>query len=677
LVVMALSAIHTMATNAPDLRCVSVAANGDITLTWIAPAIPGGATFNNYQVFQSNNQAGPYTLMATITNYATTNYTQTGANGNLGSVFYYMQTSYVSGTNSSSSDTLQSIFLSISNPGLGTADLSWNATHKPQLPSSTGIYTIYREFPAGTWTAVGTTAALNYNDTITVCKDSLNYRVEIVDQSGCTSISSVPAHKQLFKNIIPPQTPASLCASVDTVTGITFITWQPSSSGDTEWYIIYQLQGSTWKPIISTLGATTTSYSYPLSDPGAKSESYRLAAEDSCNNISIEGTIQSTMFATVTFNRCDSSNLLAWNRYLNLFGGVGGYRIYVSTNGGAFTLAGTKTPGDSTFIHTGLINSYHYCYYVEVYNTTGTVLSTSNKCCASVNLPKAPAFSYLRTASVLGNRFVTVRCFVDTSAGVANYVLKRANSSPGTYAAMKTLPFSKNITLTFIDSTAQVNNQSYFYEVGSMDSCRNELITTNVGRTVYLTATAEGVLTNKLAWNDYQQWSGPDSAYNIYRSIDQYSGYQQVASVPYSAGNNGYNTYTDDVSSTLQGQGNFYYYVAALEGSGDIYKYTDTSISNIAKAIQEPLFYVPNAFTPDGKNPVFIPVNAFVNATDYTFSIFDRWGEKVFETHDPSTGWDGTYQSKKANEGVYVYWIKYASSKGEDFQTKGTVTLLR
>jgi PKD repeat protein len=91
--------------------------------------------------------------------------------------------------------------------------------------------------------------------------------------------------------------------------------------------------------------------------------------------------------------------------------------------------------------------------------------------------------------------------------------------------------------------------------------------------------------------------------------------------------------------------------------------------------------YVPNAFTPSGRNPYFLPRFADLDPTSYSFIICNRWGEKVFETNDPKQGWDGTYKGADAEVGVYVYVITTRSiqvgNKQENVSKRGTVTLLR
>ncbi len=88
-------------------------------------------------------------------------------------------------------------------------------------------------------------------------------------------------------------------------------------------------------------------------------------------------------------------------------------------------------------------------------------------------------------------------------------------------------------------------------------------------------------------------------------------------------------------------------------------------------------YFVPNAFTPNGDG-----VNDFVNLHSacigtYTFQIFDRWGEKVFETSDTKYSWNGTYRGRPMNTAVFMYKAEGFDLKGSPFSVKGNVTLLR
>ncbi|MFO8053668.1 MAG: gliding motility-associated C-terminal domain-containing protein [Bacteroidales bacterium] len=90
-------------------------------------------------------------------------------------------------------------------------------------------------------------------------------------------------------------------------------------------------------------------------------------------------------------------------------------------------------------------------------------------------------------------------------------------------------------------------------------------------------------------------------------------------------------------------------------------------------------FFIPNAFSPDGDgvNDVFKPVGEFSAIEEYEFTVYDRWGNIIFNTEDPNEGWDGTIEEEPAPTGVYIYDIYYKSVWDKEFTKSGSVTLLR
>lgn len=130
-----------------------------------------------------------------------------------------------------------------------------------------------------------------------------------------------------------------------------------------------------------------------------------------------------------------------------------------------------------------------------------------------------------------------------------------------------------------------------------------------------------------------------------------------------------------------------------------VHMYTDTGVYtvklvvsnlyNCFDSIIQPLrvneistLYIPNAFTPgnaDGKNDVFTVFG--LDFYDFDMMIFDRWGQKIYETKDPKRGWDGKYGGTLCQEGVYVYRITCTPIHGHEKNIEklylGHVTLLR
>ncbi len=87
--------------------------------------------------------------------------------------------------------------------------------------------------------------------------------------------------------------------------------------------------------------------------------------------------------------------------------------------------------------------------------------------------------------------------------------------------------------------------------------------------------------------------------------------------------------------------------------------------------------YIPSAFSPNGDGENDLLYVRGICIKDLTFIIYDRWGEKVFETTSVNTAWDGTFRGQKLNEAVFAYTISATLYSGTQINKKGNVTLLR
>jgi gliding motility-associated-like protein len=110
-----------------------------------------------------------------------------------------------------------------------------------------------------------------------------------------------------------------------------------------------------------------------------------------------------------------------------------------------------------------------------------------------------------------------------------------------------------------------------------------------------------------------------------------------------------------------------------------------TCISTISTNVVEhckPLFFVPNAFTPnnDDLNDVFMPQHSGL-FQEYKMEIFNRWGELIYTTNELNTGWDGKIAGKDIQADVFVYKIYFSYLNEKDFLHRenlvGTVTMYR
>ena len=122
--------------------------------------------------------------------------------------------------------------------------------------------------------------------------------------------------------------------------------------------------------------------------------------------------------------------------------------------------------------------------------------------------------------------------------------------------------------------------------------------------------------------------------------------------------------------------GNYSVYLTVTDAHGC----TNTTV-NTAIVKGEFGIYIPNAFSPDGNgvNDYFYPKGFGITDRDFSFFIFDRWGEILFESHSLtlSDGWDGTYKGKIVANGTYVWKVIFHDINGIKHDKVGHVSILR
>lgn len=87
--------------------------------------------------------------------------------------------------------------------------------------------------------------------------------------------------------------------------------------------------------------------------------------------------------------------------------------------------------------------------------------------------------------------------------------------------------------------------------------------------------------------------------------------------------------------------------------------------------------FVPSGFTPNGDQSNDVFFIAVSGLAQFRFSVYSRWGERVYTTEDPAFRWDGTWQGRACPEGVYLYVLEGASPNGRSYRKEGTITLIR
>jgi len=92
----------------------------------------------------------------------------------------------------------------------------------------------------------------------------------------------------------------------------------------------------------------------------------------------------------------------------------------------------------------------------------------------------------------------------------------------------------------------------------------------------------------------------------------------------------------------------------------------------------EPNILIPNAFSPngDGLNDVIVPILKGVKHIN-TFAVYNRYGERVFQTNNSEVSWNGIYKNEPLTMGVYVYFVQGITFFDQPFSKKGNITLVK
>lgn len=105
------------------------------------------------------------------------------------------------------------------------------------------------------------------------------------------------------------------------------------------------------------------------------------------------------------------------------------------------------------------------------------------------------------------------------------------------------------------------------------------------------------------------------------------------------------------------------------------------TLSQFIDVIPKVTYFMPNAFTPnsDDVNDFFIGKGVTEGMTNFNMTIWNRWGELIYETNDPNDPWNGRKRNtgRESPNGVYVYLVSYTGPRNNDFELKGYATLIR
>jgi gliding motility-associated-like protein len=306
----------------------------------------------------------------------------------------------------------------------------------------------------------------------------------------------------------------------------------------------------------------------------------------------------------------------------------------------------------------------NYTYYLVAQNRCGLKGDTSIIVSSTKEYEIPIEVAYVVTATVTDDENVKLIWTSSTEADFGSYdIYRKTNFEKTDFEYVTTV--SGRMDTSWIDKKVKVHEYSYCYAIIVNDNCGHISKLSNKGCTIVLKGDERPFYFN-LYWNAYEQWQDGVLEYTLQRSVDTGSLRPIVVNTA--------NTFFYKDDNLDYDWGGYWYKIRAKENFG---VHEAISNSNKIYLIQPPLLHVPNAFTPndDQLNEKWGIVPVFVK--EYQLRIYNRWGEKVYETNDKHNIWSGEYKNELTTNNVYIYQIMFTGWDRSVHYRKGTVTVLK
>ena len=491
-----------------------------------------------------------------------------------------------------------------------------------------------------------------------------------------TTICNLSLRKVFYTKRIDIDPPKALdLDSVSIDNGQTILGWTPSNSKDVVGYIIYKSNGVQNNPLDTLYGKSINQYIDNKTSGGTSgSAAYKIAPFDSCFNVADLGNADSTIYLNVNKINCTSNLTLKWTNYFGW--SVSKYELYVSQEGGAFSLL---KAGGSTFNKFNLINPVEgqkYSFFVRAFKS-GDLKTSSSSNVVSIIANKVNRPKYVQIASINsfnGNHQIRI---VTDSGALVNKVYFYQSSDSIRFKLIDTFRFiGTNQILKTIGSSPKT-----YFKVEYSDLC-------NV-------VSKQGYISNPIRvsvqFGDLNGYSvrfnlthirRKVSGYTIYRNSELPDSNQWIKLADITDTSLFYHYFDKQLISTLGNEGVCYYIEELYDSLGDSLNHRETpkkSISGIVCAPEQAKVWIPNAFKPGGGiNETFKIITLYADLNQSSYSIYNRWGQKVLSNTSLLTEWNGGFENdaSKRYPGIYFYQARITDKNGNTKEYSGTILLL-
>ena len=303
----------------------------------------------------------------------------------------------------------------------------------------------------------------------------------------------------------------------------------------------------------------------------------------------------------------------------------------------------------------------------DLTQTSGTVnvVELSDKGCLGDTQRLDVIFDKLR----IDLRFISVgypddRMVIDwqllDNSSATSFDIKKRNPGSSSWQNVATVGGS---TLQYLEEGINTDLTPFEYQISALNSC-GTVISSDIHTSILLSGVQDENLNSNLVFTDYLGWQNGVLVYDLFLE-DNLN--------PLTLSQTNVNSNSTIVSVHDPKQYKKCFRVNAKEDGGE----QTESWSNEVCFYFLPTIYVPNAFTPnyDNLNDGFGVKGIAIN--EFSIEIYNRWGEKLYQSDDIDEKWIPTYMGNDIQEGIYLYLINYTDFDDNNYRKGGTITLLK
>lgn len=464
----------------------------------------------------------------------------------------------------------------------------------------------------------------------------------------------------VFIDDTPPSYIEPDSVSVEFATQRIIAGWSKPPDTDIMGYSLFRVDGVGNNNLVDEKDVLFYSFDIADFDPSKSGNRLAIAAYDSCRNGGVISDFHSPILASVVTDNnylCNKGIRINWSPYIGWE--VSNYTIYIFDKDQnrllhSSVVSGAITNFDYQLPYLGLTLDV----FVRATRLDRPMSSTSNRVSLFVSDFPAPSRkTSLYFASVSGDRQIDIEGFSEIGDSCTVFYQEGSN------AWLLSRTFSSSLgQFRYTHALSDTRETEVKFLLVRYNSCGFSADSSLIISTLHLEGNDR-----MLDWNDNKQWRMLAGAEEYIIEKQSGSNWSEIGKTP-------------NLFFELPEFGSYW---VRVRGVTDLWSNTaiDYTISNpiyVDLGFDSSLYdtlLIPNAFSPDGNNPIFKISNPAISLGESTLSIYNRWGQKLWEG-DALIGWDGRINGVFVTDGLYVYQV-IALYRRKRVERSGTVLLLR